>query len=85
MNTVFELLVDEAIPGHFYWTIVWRGTKGDLARVIASAPGPMPSRSWAMARGQAALRVVEQAEGEEKSPFPGRRVDRDADTVRGSI
>ncbi len=56
--------------------------------IIASAPGPMPSRSSATARGWEALRVVELIEEEEEpeeSYRLGHHVNRDADAVSGSL
>jgi len=55
MNTGLELIVDEPVEGHFYWTIVWRGHAGDLPRVIDYALGPLPTRGAATRAGVAAL------------------------------
>jgi hypothetical protein len=45
------LIVDEPIPGHFYWTVVWR------MRVIDYARGPMPTHDSATSAGLAAIRL----------------------------
>ena len=45
------LIVDEPMPGHFYWTVVWR------TRVIDYARGPMPTHESATSCGLAAIRL----------------------------
>lgn len=59
MDTGLELVIDEPIPGHFYWTIVWRGQAGDLPRLIDYARGPLPTRSSATRAGVAALDALQ--------------------------
>jgi len=51
-----ELIVDEAVPGHFYWLVLDRETFGEPRRAIARAPGPYPTHRQAVAAGAAAIR-----------------------------
>ena len=55
MNTDLELLIDEPIDGHYYWTIVWRGQAGEL-RVLDYARGPVSTQAAATQMGTQAMR-----------------------------
>lgn len=59
-----ELVVDEPIAGHFYWTIVSPGRLGELPRVIDYARGPLPTRSSALRIGASALRLQQTLEAD---------------------
>ena len=50
-----ELIVDEPIPGHFYWVLLKQDDPHQLPRAVDSAQGPMPTYSSAMRAGIAAL------------------------------
>lgn len=52
-----ELVVDEPIPGHFYWTILSPRGLGELPRVVDYARGPLPTCSSAQRIGATALRL----------------------------
>jgi hypothetical protein len=56
MKTDLELIVEEATPGHFYWTIVHPGHSGERDTVVDYAHGAAPSRGLATAAGLAALK-----------------------------
>jgi hypothetical protein len=58
MNKDLELVVDEPIPSHFYWTIVRHGQLGQLPQVVDYARGPLPTHSTALRIGATALRLL---------------------------
>ncbi|WP_162565848.1 hypothetical protein [Variovorax sp. SRS16] len=62
MKKNLELIVDEPIPGHYYWTIIVSGQPGDTPTVVDYARGPLPTHNSATASGVAALRSHEAAE-----------------------
>jgi hypothetical protein len=55
MTKDLQLIVDQPSTGHFYWTIVDLGSRGDEYSVIDYARGPLPTRSSAMVAGMTAL------------------------------
>lgn len=55
MNNL-ELIVDQPVPGHFYWTLIDLGQAGEPHRVLGYAQGPLSTRCEADAQGQTALR-----------------------------
>ena len=50
-----ELIVDEPIPGHFYWVLLKQDNPHQQPRAVEAASGPMPTYSSAMRAGIAAL------------------------------
>jgi hypothetical protein len=56
MRRGLELIVDEAIPGHFYWFVLDREVFGQPRRTIDHAPGPYPTHKQAIDAGTAAMR-----------------------------
>ena len=50
-----ELMVDEPIPGHYYWMLLKEETPDHYPQAIDYAQGPLPSYSAAMMAGIAAL------------------------------
>lgn len=73
MKNDLELIVDEPIAGHFYWTILWRGQPGELPRVVDYARGPLPTNSTATRIGAAALRLqqtIDAGSGRERAKSP---------------
>ena len=56
MRRGLELIVDEAIPGHFYWFVLDREVFGQPRRTIDHAPGPYPTRKEAIDAGTDAMR-----------------------------
>lgn len=50
-----ELMVDEPIPGHYYWMLLKEDSPDQHPRAVDYAQGPLPSYSAAMMAGIAAL------------------------------
>ena len=50
-----ELMVDEPIPGHYYWMLLKEDSPDHHPRAVDYAQGPLPSYSAAMMAGIAAL------------------------------
>jgi len=50
-----ELMVDEPIPGHYYWMLLKEDSPDQYPKAIDYAQGPLPSYSAAMMAGIAAL------------------------------
>lgn len=50
-----ELMVDEPIPGHYYWMLLKEDSPDQYPRAVDYAQGPLPSYSAAMMAGIAAL------------------------------
>ena len=50
-----ELMVDEPIPGHYYWMLLKEDSPDQYPKAIDYAEGPLPSYSAAMMAGIAAL------------------------------
>ncbi|MGR4871922.1 hypothetical protein ACIPRI_24000 [Variovorax sp. LARHSF232] len=75
-----ELMVDEPIPGHYYWMLLKEESPDQYPRAIAYAEGPLPSYSAAMMAGIAALqrRADERSDGN-GVPVVTSFVDRRAD------
>ncbi|MGJ7497241.1 hypothetical protein ACSFA8_19445 [Variovorax sp. RT4R15] len=69
MNTDLELLLDEPIDGHHYWTIVWRGPAGEL-RVLDYARGPLSTQAAATQMGTQAMRRHQNLELEAHMSLP---------------
>ena len=57
------LMVDEPIPGHFYWMLLRQEDEDHHPQVIECAPGPLPGYSPAMMAGIAALQRRVEARG----------------------
>ncbi|MFM9428012.1 hypothetical protein RCH10_004474 [Variovorax sp. GrIS 2.14] len=55
MQDTLELIIDEAIPGHCFWTLVNQYQAGEKPFVADFAIGPLPSRQSAIAAGNACL------------------------------
>ena len=49
------LIVDEPIPGHFYWILQQQDGSDGRPRAVEAAPGPMPTYGSALMSGIAAL------------------------------
>ena len=49
-----ELMVDEPIPGHYYWMLLKEETPDHHPQAVDYAQGPLPSYSAAMMAGIAA-------------------------------
>ncbi|RZL87492.1 MAG: hypothetical protein EOP82_26410 [Variovorax sp.] len=73
MKQDLELIVDEPIPGHFYWTIVRMGQPGELHSIVNYARGPMPTRSSSMDAGSAMLLHYQKAGSPWFAPSPAMR------------
>ena len=81
-----ELMVDEPIPGHFYWVLLKEECPDHYPRAVDYAQGPLPSYSAAMMAGIAALqrRAEARAAGED-APVVTACVDPNADPGRGGL
>ena len=69
-----ELIVDEPIPGHFYWVLLKQETPDMHPKAVESASGPMPTYSSAMRAGIAALQKRRDERSgltETRSPISG--------------
>ena len=53
MQHTFELIIDEATSGHFFWTLVRHVGKGAKPLVVDFAMEPLPSREAALNAGSA--------------------------------
>jgi len=75
-----ELMVDEPIPGHYYWMLLKEERADQYPRAVDYAQGPLPSYSAAMMAGIAALqrRAECRATGDE-APMVTAFVDRNVD------
>jgi hypothetical protein len=75
-----ELMVDEPIPGHFYWMLLKEECPEEHPKAVDYAEGPLPSYSAAMMAGIAALqrRAEARATGEDV-PVVNSYADRGAD------
>jgi hypothetical protein len=51
-----ELIVDEPVAGHFYWSVLGREVFGEPRRVIDCAPGPYATHRQALDAGTVAIR-----------------------------
>jgi hypothetical protein len=57
-----ELIVDQPVQGHFYWTVVNLGQAGESHCVFAYAEGPLATHSAAADESLAVLRRLRQDE-----------------------
>lgn len=64
-----ELMVDEPIPGHYYWMLLKEESPDEYPRAVDYAEGPLPSYSAAMMAGIAALQRRADARGDD-GPAP---------------
>ncbi|MBC7603026.1 MAG: hypothetical protein H7255_10250 [Ramlibacter sp.] len=55
MSKTLELIIDEATPGLFSWTVVRQIETGVKPLVVDFAMGPLPSRKAALEAGNACL------------------------------
>jgi hypothetical protein len=78
-----ELIVDEPIRAHYYWTLVQMGGLGEAPVIIDYARGPMPSHASATAAGVVAMRQIQQAEASARASTmrPGMRTEWVVETV----
>jgi len=85
MTKELQLIVDQPSAGHFYWTIVYLGERGEDHSVVDYSRGPLPNCSSAMDAGMTAL-VGHQRVG---SPWLGQasgaRFGWNSDTVPGAL
>ena len=56
MKKGVELIVDEPIPGNFYWTLAKHDDPDGVPLAVDYARGPIPTHGAAMEAGIAALR-----------------------------
>jgi hypothetical protein len=55
MPDAHELIIDEQIAGHFFWTLVQQTQAGEKPLVIDFAMGPLPSKQAALDAGKACM------------------------------
>ena len=79
MKKGVELIVDEPIPGHFYWTLVKRNDPDCVPWAVDYARGPIPTHGAAMDAGIAALRRHHDERIESAMPHHGMVAARYAD------
>lgn len=63
MHTPLELIIDEATPGHFYWTAVQPSQAGESPIVVDYAKGPFPTEKAAKDAGSTCLRTHQPGRG----------------------
>ncbi|MDR6539689.1 hypothetical protein [Variovorax soli] len=85
MKIEYELAVDEAIKGHFYWVISTGGATGNARSVVDFAHGPLPTRKAAEDAGSVALRWHQRASTGASAVFSGLRTDWYAETVPAEL
>lgn len=51
-----ELIVDQPVRGHFYWTVVDLGQAGESHCIVSYAQGPLATQGAATNEGLAVLR-----------------------------
>ncbi|CAN5738553.1 hypothetical protein BH11PSE13_BH11PSE13_04460 [soil metagenome] len=71
MSKTLDLIVEETIPGHFFWTLVRRAPAKETPFVVDFAMGPLPSKHAATAAGTAAMQRSSAASGTGPSPWGG--------------
>jgi hypothetical protein len=81
MSKTLDLIIEETIPGHFFWTLVRRAPAKETPFVIDFAMSPLPSKNAAMAAGNAAMQRSSVASGAGQSAWGGNY----ADTVPSSL
>lgn len=85
MELEYELVVDEAVKGHFYWVISMRAAAGLTPSVIDFAHGPLPTYKAAADAGSTALRWHRQARTRSSPVLSRIRADWYADTVPAEL
>lgn len=62
------LIVDEPIPGHYYWIL--QRQDGAACRAVAAAEGPLPSHGLALMAGTTALQRRLSSRVLDRRPLP---------------
>ena len=81
MSKTLDLIVEETIPGHFFWTLVRRAPAKETPFVVDFAMGPLPSKKAAIAAGNAAMQRASAASGAGQSAWNGNH----AETVSANL
>lgn len=68
MKSDLSLVVEEPIPGHYYWMIIRTGWLRLTPALIKSSPGPLPSYASALIAGSDVLATLQAPDGR---PRPG--------------
>ncbi|MDM0112309.1 hypothetical protein QTI66_09115 [Variovorax sp. J22R133] len=85
MTQDLHVIVDEPIPGHFYWLIVHLGREGMSNYVVDYARGPLPTRESARQTAREAL-AGHQRTGSPWTDVPsGSALGWNVDTVPGTL
>ena len=85
MTKDLQLIVDQPSAGHFYWTIVDLGGRGEEHSVVDYARGPLPTRSSAMVAGMTALAEHQRTSGPRPGQMSAARFDRISDMAPGTL
>ncbi len=85
MHTPLELIVDEAIPGHFYWTVVRPSHAGEPSVVVDYAEGPFPTEKAATDAGSAGVRAHQAGNGSGRWPAWSSPAAAFAETASGAL
>lgn len=80
MKDELGLVIDEPIPGHFYWALSARDDTG-ASVVVDLALGPLPTPKAAIDAGAAALRCHRRLKRHCNAPYSEYRADWYAETV----
>jgi hypothetical protein len=85
MNQELQVIVDQPMAGHFYWTIVHFGRPGESHTVVDYARGPLPTRNSATDAGMAALLGHTRTGSPWQGLSTASRLGWNADTVPGTL
>jgi len=85
MTQDLHVIVDEPIPGHFYWLIVHLGHEGSADYVVDYARGPLPTRESAKETASAALAGHQRTGSPWADPQFGGTLGWNVDTVPGTL
>lgn len=80
-----HVIVDEPIPGHFYWLIVHMGRERASNYVVDYARGPLPTRESANQAATSALIGHQRAGTPWTDAQPGTALGWNVDTVPGTL
>ena len=85
MTKDLQVIVDQPVAGHYYWTVVDLGVHGEEHAVVDYARGPLPTRSSAMNAGLAALVGHRQTDNPWLGQLSGAEFGWNSDTGPGAL
>lgn len=71
MSKTLDLIIEETIPGHFFWTLVRRAPAKETPFVVDFAMGPLPSKKAAIAAGNLAMQRASAGSSVGPTPWGG--------------